>query len=127
MQSCAFRWFSAAALVFCSLVFFPNSGIKVGGSCVLCMEKILTVHILCDIFLLYTVLCRIGKLNVFFSVLRIRIRIRIHQIHMFLGPPHFRCQRIQENQAIDWFLKTKEKNPLKQEILDFLETIVQCA
>jgi hypothetical protein len=79
MHSFAFRWFSAAALVFCSLVFFPNSGIKVGGSCILCMEKILTVHILCDIFLLYTVLCRIGKLNVLFPVLR------IHRIHMFLG------------------------------------------
>jgi hypothetical protein len=34
------------------------------------------------------------------------------------------CKQLQENQAIAWFLKTKEKNPPKQETLDFLERIV---
>ncbi len=48
-------------LCFCSLVFLPNSGMKVGESCVLRMEKILTVHFQCDLFLPYFVLCRIGQ------------------------------------------------------------------
>jgi hypothetical protein len=30
-----------------------------------------------------------------------------------------------ENQAIAWFLKSKEKNPPKQETIDFLEMTVQ--
>ncbi len=34
------------------------------------------------------------------------------------------CKLFQENQAIAWFLKTKEKNPPKQLTLDFLERTV---
>ncbi len=35
------------------------------------------------------------------------------------------CEPLQENQAVAWILKTKEKNPPKQESLVFLETTVQ--
>jgi hypothetical protein len=31
------------------------------------------------------------------------------------------CKQLQENQAVPWILKTKEKNPPKQESLVFLE------
>jgi hypothetical protein len=34
------------------------------------------------------------------------------------------CKQLQENQAVAWILKTKEKNPPKQESLVFLETTV---
>jgi hypothetical protein len=34
------------------------------------------------------------------------------------------CKQLQENQAVAWILKTKEKNPAKQESLVFLETTV---
>ena len=34
------------------------------------------------------------------------------------------CKQLQENQAVAWILKTKEKNPPKQERLVFLETTV---
>ncbi len=34
------------------------------------------------------------------------------------------CKKLQENQAVAWILKTKEKNPPKQENLVFLETTV---
>jgi hypothetical protein len=34
------------------------------------------------------------------------------------------CKQFQENQAVAWILKTKEKNPPKQETLVFLETTV---
>jgi hypothetical protein len=34
------------------------------------------------------------------------------------------CKQLQENQAIAWISKTKEKNPPKQERLVFLETTV---
>jgi hypothetical protein len=34
------------------------------------------------------------------------------------------CKQLQENQAVAWILKTKEKNPQKQESLVFLETTV---
>ena len=34
------------------------------------------------------------------------------------------CKQLQENQAVAWILKTKEKNPPKQESLVFLEMTV---
>ena len=34
------------------------------------------------------------------------------------------CKQLQENQAVAWILKTKEKNPPKQESLVFLERTV---
>ncbi len=34
------------------------------------------------------------------------------------------CKQLQENQAVAWILKTKEKYPPKQESLVFLETTV---
>jgi hypothetical protein len=34
------------------------------------------------------------------------------------------CKQLQENQAVAWISKTKEKNPPKQERLVFLETTV---
>jgi hypothetical protein len=34
------------------------------------------------------------------------------------------CKQLKENQAIAWILKTKEKNPPKQESLVFFETTV---
>ncbi len=34
------------------------------------------------------------------------------------------CKKLQENQAVAWILKAKEKNPPKQESLVFLEMTV---
>ncbi len=34
------------------------------------------------------------------------------------------CKQLQENQAVAWIFKTKDKNPPKQESLVFLETTV---
>jgi hypothetical protein len=60
-------------------------------------------------------------LNDFFALFNF-VRIGIKS-NIFIGP-YFRCKQLQENQAVAWILKTKEKNLPKQESLVFLETTV---
>jgi hypothetical protein len=50
--------------------------------------------------------------------MRIKKRIIFHLILISA------CKQLQENQAVAWISKTKEKNPPKQERLVFLETTV---
>jgi hypothetical protein len=117
MHSHAFRWFSATPLVFLFLGLLPLQLYQIWRIfCVMYGEEYgWTLFVLLQNYI--SLKCLNGFLAIFnFDNIFKKVYFSLVLVSS--------CKQLQENQAVAWILKTKEKNPPKQESLVFLEMTV---